>query len=204
MVVSFVALVDPSPVARAVLCEAVPETHVCSYPTVTAWLAAFPAHAGARGCLVTEAALSDGTWREVLSPVREAGLTWPVVVLAEEMTVAGAVEAMRGGASDVLSKMPEPGALRRSIVQAAARRGETVRDSGARLAALTVRERQVLDLVMQGLSSGLVAQRLGISRRTVELHRSRIKLKTHSRNVADLVVRTLTAGGGQSALFTAD
>ncbi len=59
---------------------------------------------------------------------------------------------------------------------------------------LTDRERQVLDQVVQGLSSKQIEARLDLSRKTVEIHRSHIREKLGARNTADLVRKALTIG----------
>ena len=122
-----------------------------------------------------------------------AGVSLPVILLTGTADVNTAVSAMRRGAVDVIEKPFEAAALRDRVGeavsqskrrQAAARQR---REALRRYADLTDREREVMRLVADGLANKQVAARLGISTRTVEVHRGRVNRKMAAESVADLV-----------------
>jgi two-component system response regulator FixJ len=104
-----------------------------------------------------------------------------------------AVRAMRAGAVDFLEKPFDLPVLLDSIERARKRDGsvkaksEELRDAVDRIAALTDREREVLDLLVAGHQNKVIAFKLDISPRTVEVHRSRVMEKTGARSLPDLV-----------------
>jgi len=115
--------------------------------------------------------------------------------------VAVAVQAMKAGAVDFLEKPFSEQLLLACIERAMAhdaemRQVQARRASFAtRLAQLTRREREVLDLVLAGLLNKQIALRLAISQRTVELHRHRIMQKLHAESAVDLARQVLWAQG---------
>ena len=110
-----------------------------------------------------------------------------------------AVKAMRAGAVDFLEKPVAEQALLASIgraldeIEDAAKGPASRAAAAARLAGLTARQRQILDFVLAGRPSKLIAADLGISQRTVETHRSTIMRKTGSKSLSELVRLALTA-----------
>jgi two-component system response regulator FixJ len=112
------------------------------------------------------------------------------------------VEAMRHGAVDFLQKPFSDKDLvdRIQLALTADRRNrETIGAKDqirARIAALTPRERQVLDLVTQGKSNKVIAGDLGASQRTVEIHRAHVMEKMCATSLAQLVRMTMIAGIG--------
>ncbi len=104
-----------------------------------------------------------------------------------------AVRALQRGAVDFLEKPFNPAVLLERIEQAVKADSELTaavkkaEEINARIAELTAREREVMNLVADGKSSKVIALELGISERTVELHRSRMMKKMSARSVADLV-----------------
>ena len=126
----------------------------------------------------------------------------PVVFITGHADVQLAVNAMKAGAVDFIEKPFDSEALLGSVAKALAA-GRHVRDrvaeakaSGELLNRLTMRERQVLDLLVAGQSHKVAARALGISHRTVEIHRAHIMEKTNSNNLSDLVRIALTASRG--------
>jgi two-component system, LuxR family, response regulator FixJ len=129
----------------------------------------------------------------------------PVIFLTAYGSVPSAVRAVKDGAFEFLEKPADAAALvacvRRALqhdaaVRAQAAAGDAVR---ARCATLTAREHQVLPLAAAGRSSKEIARELGISHRTVELHRSRIMKKIGADSVVDLVKAVEACGCSQSA-----
>jgi FixJ family two-component response regulator len=125
----------------------------------------------------------------------------PVIMLADTAQVEAAVTAMKLGAVDVLSK-PLDSEQVLALVQDAVRRlrpspgpGEGLPLSAARgFDQLTPRERDVLRLISNGQSNKEAGRELGISPRTIEVHRARVMEKLGAKNTADLMRKVLTAG----------
>ncbi|WP_226638081.1 response regulator transcription factor [Brevundimonas poindexterae] len=115
----------------------------------------------------------------------------PTVIMSAFADIPLAVLAMKTGAVSVLQKPIMPAALLQAVEDAMATLAEE--DTGWKAVRLTNRERQVADLIAEGLTSKEIALRLGISYRTVEVFRSSILRKTNTNNVAALVA--LIRGG---------
>jgi len=125
----------------------------------------------------------------------------PVFMLADTQNIDGAVEAMKIGAADVVTKPIDTENLVRAVrevlrqdvhigaVQSGYHRPVEVRGFNQ----LTPRERQVLQLITNGQSNKEAGRELGISPRTIEVHRSRVMEKLGARNTADLVRIVLTS-----------
>ncbi|VTU29486.1 response regulator transcription factor [Variovorax sp. RA8] len=137
--------------------------------------------------------------------LRERGVLLPIMFLAGSSDIAMAVTAMRNGAVDFVEK-PFDAAdlvarLRRAFavhVSTPARPGRSATSAHAgRLAALTAREHEVYDRMVLGMTSKEIAEELGGSFRTIEIHRSRVLVKMGASNVANLVRRSLIAVEGQ-------
>jgi len=122
------------------------------------------------------------------------GVTLPIIILTAHGDVPLAVEAMRGGAIDFIEKPASEAQLLGAIETASnylANLPQPVVAHGVvseRLARLTGREREVLDHLI--LTNKQIADKLGISQRTVEIHRSRIRDKMEARGLADLIRMT--------------
>lgn len=121
------------------------------------------------------------------------GVTLPVIILTAHGDVPLAVEAMKQGAIDFIEKPASEAQLLAAIEAAGnylANRPQAMIAGGLvsdRLARLTGREREVLDHLILGMTNKHIAEQLGISQRTVEIHRSRIREKMEARGLADLI-----------------
>jgi two-component system response regulator FixJ len=102
-----------------------------------------------------------------------------------------AVAALKAGAVDFLEKPFDSDALLGAIEEGFRRAvnagGFNRADIAGKVAQLTAREREVMDLVVQGLPNKGIAGRLGVAVRTVEVHRARVMEKTGARNLSELV-----------------
>ncbi len=158
--------------------------------------------AGAPGCLLLDVRMPEMSGLQLLDALRERGVPWPVIFMTGHGDVPLAVEAMRKGALTFLEKPFQEAALENALAQAftpappAAAGAEAPPSAedpayAARLALLTPRERQVMDLVVEGHPNKVVAYRLGISPKTVELHRARVMAKMEARSLTHLVRMSL-------------
>jgi two-component system response regulator FixJ len=145
------------------------------------------------GCLVLDVRLPGMSGLDLQKELAARGVQLPVVMMTAYPDVAVAVEAMKAGAFDFLEK---PFAAQRLLdsVQAAIAYDSTLRRQQARhrevqgrLAQLSPREREVMDLVAEGRTSSAIASHLGLRTKTVEVYRSHINRKMQARNVADLI-----------------
>jgi RNA polymerase sigma factor (sigma-70 family) len=151
------------------------------------------------GCLLTDLRLPGKSGIELQAALRERGSPLPVVVITAHGDVPSARSAFRAEAVDFLEKPFDDAQLRAAIDRAYAleeRRLEAQkarRADAARLERLTAREREVLEHAARGLHAKEIAAALGISARTVEVHKTRIMEKLGVRNIAELVRFALAA-----------
>ncbi|HWI38846.1 MAG TPA: response regulator [Burkholderiales bacterium] len=147
------------------------------------------------GCIVTDLRLPGASGLELQAEVRRRRSALPVIVITAHGDVPSARAAFRAQAVDFLEKPFDDAQLRAAIDSALAleeRRLER-RDDAEKLARLTPREREVLECAAQGLHAKEIAGSLGISPRTVEVHKTRIMEKLGVRNIAELVRFSLGA-----------
>ncbi|AWK86271.1 response regulator transcription factor [Azospirillum thermophilum] len=135
-------------------------------------------------CIVAEAELPDMDAVELIAEAALRGCTAPVLVVTAEGDVEAAVRAMKAGAADCVAK-PLPAATLAERVRGClaaetpeAQRRQRARDADRRLALLSRREAEVLRLIVEGKQSKTIAWELGISIKTIEVHRARIMEKT--------------------------
>jgi len=152
--------------------------------------------AGIRGAAVC--VLADVRMPEMdgLALQREINRTMPglpVIMMTGHGDVAMAVQAMKEGAIEFLEKPFEKAALISALEGAFAQVTPSAEQPVTQQLkkSLTDREREVFDLLVEGHQNKVIAHKLGISTRTVEVHRSRVMEKMSARNLADLVKRSL-------------
>lgn len=156
-----------------------------------------PTHA----CLVTDVRMPGMSGLELQEELNRRKLNLPVIVMTGHADVPLAVKAMKAGAVEFIEK-PVMGeilvtAIRSALhlgVQSRAREAE-IKAAQEVLQSLTPREREILDMLVKGLANKVVAQRLGISHRTVELHRAHIVQKLNAKNLSAMVRLVLAAEG---------
>ncbi|WP_184717874.1 response regulator [Caulobacter sp.] len=150
----------------------------------------------AGSCLVFDVRMPGMSGLELLDALRARGCERPVIFMSGHGDVPLAVEAMSKGAVTFLEKPFREAALEAALKKAFASlptASPEQDDFQQRLSTLTERERQVMDLVVGGDVNKVIAYKLGISPKTVELHRSRIMTKMGASNVSNLV-RMAVAG----------
>jgi FixJ family two-component response regulator len=152
------------------------------------------------GCVVADLRLPGRSGIELQTELRNRGSALPVVIMTAHGDVASARAAFHGAAVDFLEKPFDHAQLRAAIDKAFAREQHRLALSderaadAAKLAALTPREREVLEQAARGLHAKEIGSALGISPRTVEVHKTRIMEKLGVRNIAELVRFAIAAG----------
>ena len=145
------------------------------------------------GCVVADLRLPGMSGIELQSELRTRNSTLPIIIITAHGDVPTARAAFQAQAVDFLEKPFDDAQLRSAIDAAFAmeeRRIEhagELRDDAARLGRLTAREREVMEQATRGLHAKEIAAALGISPRTVEVHKTRLMAKLGVRNVAELV-----------------
>jgi FixJ family two-component response regulator len=145
------------------------------------------------GCVVADLRLPGASGVELQARLADRGSAIPVVIITAHGDVATALKALRAEAVDFIEKPFEDSELRAAIDRAFSMERHRAKVAHSRLAyaqklaSLSVREREVLHLAATGLHAKQIAATLGISARTVEVHKQHIMEKLGVRNVAELV-----------------
>lgn len=155
--------------------------------------------ASTTGCVVTDVRMPGIDGLELLRRLRERDAALPVIVMTGHADVPMAVDAMKNGAVDFIEKPFADNVLLDAIARAmdlAGRAPAPGKDVAARerFAGLSDRERQVLSGLLAGLPNKTIAYDLGLSPRTVEVHRANIMTKTGASSLSELVRLALQAG----------
>ena len=158
------------------------------------------------GCVLTDLRMPYMSGLELQSELIASGGSLSVVVISGHGDIAMAVQALRAGAVDFIEKPFTDesilAAVRLALTskrQAQCGEGFTAAEVSARLAGLTPREYQVLDQLVIGQPNKIIAYELGISPRTVEIHRARVMGKMQARSLSHLVRMVLAAGSGPAS-----
>jgi len=171
---------------------------VKTFSSAENFLAQIPA--GARGCVLADLHMPGMNGLELQQSLARLGNPLPVVFLTGQGDIRTSVQAMRQGAEDFLTKLAPKAELLNAVQQALAReeRERKTRQQQAelrnRFEELTGREMEVLKHVVQGRLNKEIAADLGISERTVKLHRTAITTKLGVPSVAELTKLWIAAG----------
>ena len=164
---------------------------VRTYESAPAFLEALPAME--HGCIVTDVRMPEMNGVELIRRLKQLDVADPVIVVTGHADVPMAIQAMKEGVADFIEKPFSDdvildairGALARQQARAEARRE---RDQViSRIAALSQREREVLEGLFDGEANKVIAFELGISDRTVEIYRANVMTKMGARNLSELV-----------------
>jgi len=145
------------------------------------------------GCLVLDVRMPGISGLELQERLAARRINIPIIFITGHGDVQMAVRALQAGAFDFVEKPFNDQDLldriQKAIAFDAERRGKEAQRAQlqALFTSLTAREREVLDLVVEGLSNKAIANTLGLSAKTVEVHRAKVMEKMHARSIADLV-----------------
>jgi two-component system response regulator FixJ len=157
------------------------------------------------GCILLDVRMPEIDGLGVQKALAERGVTMPIVIMTGHGDVEIAVQAMKAGAVDFLEKPFEKSVLLKAIEDAFARiaaadgASAKAADAEVVLAALTPRERDVLEGLARGLPNKTIAYDLDISPRTVEVHRANLMTKLGVRSLSDALRIAFAAGLGSDA-----
>jgi two-component system response regulator FixJ len=192
-----VFVVDDDPAVRhslAWLIESI-GLRVEAFPSAQAFLEAYAA--GRPGCLVLDVRMPGMSGTNLQERLVAMGVTLPVIFVTGHGDVPMAVRAMKRGALDFIEKPFNNQELldrvHQAIRQDASQRREHARlaDLCARLASLTPREREVMDMVVAGKANKRMARDLNVSVKTIEAHRARLMEKVKAQSISELVQMAL-------------
>ena len=162
-----------------------------AFPSARSFLDDYDPRLG--GCLLLDIRMPQMTGLELQQLLNVRGWRIPVIFITGHGTVSLAIAAMKAGAFDFIEKPLREDALVESIERALHWNDRAYEERleratlQVRMAALTAREREVFELVAAGEPNKAIARRLGISFRTVELHRAHIIEKLQARSLSDLI-----------------
>ena len=167
-----------------------------AYSSGEAFLEAY--HPGGEGCLVVDARMPEMSGLELLERLKARSGGPPAIMITGHADIRLAVRAMRAGAMAFLEKPVQYDELVVNIERALKLARNltalsSLRDDAAkRMAGLTLRERQVVEMVVEGNPNKQIAYVLGISQRTVETHRATAMRKVGARTLSELIHLTIT------------
>ncbi len=158
------------------------------------------------GCLVLDIRMPGASGLDVQARLATLRPQFPIVMISGHADVTSAIKAMRAGAVDFLPKPYDPKVLLERVKQcllldAERRKAEATRSAAlAAFEKLSPRERQVMERMSQGSSSKDIAAELGISRKTIDIHRAHVMSKLGVESMAELVRFHMLLHGRESPI----
>jgi two-component system, LuxR family, response regulator FixJ len=151
-------------------------------------------------CLILDLRLPGMSGMELLTTLRQKQMRAPVVMITGHGDIPQAVAAVKAGAFDFIEKPYDPDALMAVLRKAldtnrGAQEGPAIAEIAGRAEALSPREREVMDRVVNGQPNKVIAAALQISPRTVEVYRANVMSKMQAKNLTDLVTMALRLRG---------
>jgi two-component system, LuxR family, response regulator FixJ len=156
----------------------------------------------APGCILLDVRMPGMDGIEVQHALQERGVFLPVIVMTGHGDISVAVDAMKAGAVDFIEKPFEKATLLGALeagferLDQAGKRFERAEEAKARLEVLTARERDVLEGLVRGHPNKTIAYDLGISPRTVEIHRANLMTKLEVASLSEALRIAFAAGLG--------
>ena len=148
---------------------------------------------GVSGCLILDIRMPGMSGLDLQEKLQQQGVNIPIIFITGHGDVPMAVQAMKHGAMEFLQKPFREQDLV-DLVNQALEQNENSHELALqrteiepRIAKLTARERQIMDMIVQGNANKVIAIDLGVSQRTVETHRTRIMRKMQAKSLAELV-----------------
>jgi len=147
----------------------------------------------ASGCVVLDVRMPGMSGLDLQEQLTQARFAMPVIIITGHADVPMAVRALKAGAYDFIEKPFNDQGLLECIQRALEEESQSKiridrqREIDARIATLTPRERQVMEMVISGMANKQVAAELGLSEKTIEVHRKHVMEKMGAGNVADLI-----------------
>jgi two-component system response regulator FixJ len=175
------------------------ETHgltVSSYDGAAVFLAA----PFAAGCIISDVRMPDISGLDLLRTLQSSGDPRPLILMTGHGDVELAVQAIKLGAFDFVEKPFSNERLVSSVEQALVASESSLKvrleleDLKGKFASLSERQRDTMQRLIRGLSNKEIGQQLGISPRTVEIHRTWVMTKMSARSIADLVRMGMALG----------
>lgn len=151
-------------------------------------------------CILSDVRMPGMDGIEFQEKLTETGVDAPMIIMTGHGDVRLAVRAMKAGALDFIEKPFDDAAILASLAEAIEKHAHRVAlepvdaELAARLESLTAREREVLDLLVSGDPNKVIAYRLDISPRTVEIHRARVMEKMRAKSLPELVRMAMELG----------
>ena len=158
----------------------------------------------APGCVLLDVRMAEMDGLEVQRAMRDRGILLPVIVMTGHGDVGVAVQAMKSGAVDFIEKPFEKSVMLSALeegfsrLEQAGRRNVRAEEAKARLEALTPREQDVLKGLVRGHPNKTIAYDLGISPRTVEIHRANLMTKLSVASLSEALRIASAAGLGET------
>jgi two-component system, LuxR family, response regulator FixJ len=174
------------------------KVEVYTYESAAAFLKCLPKIKP--GCIVTDVRMPEMSGIELVKRLRKMNVAMPVIVITGHGDVPLAVEAMKIGAADFLEKPFDDDVMLAAIRAALNAKASELAQEASRaaihekFAALSNRERQVLEGVAAGHPNKIIAFNLGISSRTVEIYRANVMTKMGAGSLSDLVRMAIVGG----------
>jgi len=160
------------------------------------------------GCILLDVRMPEIDGLDVQRMLAERGVAMPIIIMTGHGDVSIAVRAMKAGAVDFMEKPFEKAELLNAIetafdrIASADKQASRAAEAAVILGVLTARERDVLEGLAQGLPNKTIAYDLGISPRTVEVHRANLMTKLDVRSLSDALRIAFAAGLGMQPLGT--
>lgn len=155
---------------------------------------------GDNGVLVLDMCMKGMSGLELQAELKNRGISLPIIFITGHGNVQDSVQALKEGAADFIEKPFDNEALLKSIERALeaersqSRQRAQRQELQVRFQRLTPREREVLTFIVSGVSNKQLAELLGVSSRTIEVHRSRIMSKMAAASLPELVCMAISLG----------